>query len=58
MVFPFTFPTGLTPSRTFWISTQVPTRPTTITLDSIFLPVLFTFGLLRCSGAQERAGER
>ena len=48
MIFPFTFPTGLTPSRTFWVSTQVPTRSTTIAPHSIILSFLFPIGSLGC----------
>ena len=43
MIFSYTLPTSLTSSKAFWISTQVPTGPTTIAM----FPLLFRlpFGL-------------
>ena len=40
MIFSYTLPTSLTSSKAFWISTQVPTGPTTIAM--FFLFVSFT----------------
>ena len=43
MIFSYTLPTSLTSSRAFWISTQVPTGPTTIAMFFLFVSFTFLF---------------